>query len=433
MQLAAEGNDEALEIVPLLERSPLYVPHALQIRRVHALLTGHYRDAQRHRRQRELLALPSEDGDHQLQMSLLRDLTAAMSCADVLELARCHRAIKRRAERFPGWRPWAVMSATYQHMLAAEWEPALEVLDDGMRDMQPRDHGAWSVLQICRCEVLLELGRADELASTLQRVAQHTAALGIEIERRYKLGCLRAFALAARGDAAAGCAQLELTIEELRRAPGPKSLHYGHAHEMGCKIALLLEDRPMFARHFALMSELYTSHAGLQARAAQLRRTARSLFEGSTVEAFDPEVADWQTRIATMLGTHGAQEQADYLLSLMLEEAEAEHGQLYRLDEDERPILMATRPRTPDPMLLAQIARCCAERRDDTAVTQTLSGEKGGVVDSAGLRYELVWLADPVERDRTRGLVVIAAQPHKLSAVTRGLRQAVSEHLQQLR
>jgi hypothetical protein len=80
-----------------------------------------------------------------------------------------------------------------------------------------------------------------------------------------------------------------------------------------------------------------------------------------------------------------------------------------------------------------QVAQCCLERRDDTAVTQSVSAEAGGVSDSTGLRYELVWLTDPEDPERTRGLVVVAAQLENLSAITRNLRRAVSEHLQQLR
>jgi hypothetical protein len=383
-----------------------------------------------------LLALTSDSGDHQLAMSLLREMGTGLICADVLELARCHSAIKRRAQRFPGWKPWAAVSAAHLHMLASEWESALRVVDDCLGDMQPLDHGAWPHLQVCRCEALLELGRTDEMAATLQRVVQHLAALELKLERAFKFGCMQAFALAARGDAAASCALLEQTLETLRQAPGPQSLNYGQAHEMGCKIALLLKDEAMFERHFAPMSELYATHAGLQARAAHLFRTARTLFEKGAAEAFvheTDEAVDWQTRIATMLGTQGAQEQAEYLLSLILEEAGAAHGQLYRLGHDERPVLLAARPPAADPKLLMQVAQCCLERRDDTAVTQSVSAEAGGVSDSTGLRYELVWLTDPEDPERTRGLVVVAAQLENLSAITRNLRRAVSEHLQQLR
>jgi hypothetical protein len=436
MQFAADGSDDALAFLPPIERLPLYAAHALQVRRVHALMTGRYREAQRYRRQRELLALTSESGDHQLAMSLLREMGAALICADVLELARCHSAIKRRAQRFPGWQPWAAISAAYLHMLAAEWESALGAVDDCLRDMQPLDHGAWPHLQVCRCEALLELGRTDEMAATLRRLQEHLAELELRLEAAFKFGCMEAFALAARGDAAASCALLEQTLDALRQSPGPKSLHYGKAHEMGCKIALLLKDRAMFTRHFEPMSVLYASHAGLQARTAYLLRTARALFESRAADAFDHETddaVDWQTRIATMLGTQGGQEQAEYLLSLILEEAGANHGQLYRLGEDERPVLLAARPPAADPKLLTQVAQCCLERRDDTAVTQTVSGKTGGVSDSTGLRYELVWLMDPQDPERTRGLVVVAAQLENLSAITRKLRQAVSQHLQQLR
>jgi hypothetical protein len=321
-------------------------------------------------------------------------------------------------------------------MLAAEWESALGAVDDCLRDMQPLDHGAWPHLQVSRCEALLELGRTDEMAATLQRLQEHLAEFELKLEVEFKFGCMQAFALAARGDAAASCALLEQTLDALRQSPGPKSLRYGQAHEMGCKIALLLKDRAMFTRHFEPMSDLYASHAGLQARTAYLLRTARTLFESRAAEAFDhetDEAVDWQTRIATMLGTHGAQEQAEYLLSLLLEEAGAAHGQLYRLGHDERPVLLAARPPAADPKLLMQVAQCCLERRDDTAVTQSVSAEAGGVSDSTGLRYELVWLTDPEDPERTRGLVVVAAQLENLSAITRNLRRAVSEHLQQLR
>ena len=68
LQLASEGSDDApLGFAPVLEADPLYAALGLQIRRTHALMTGRYREAQRYRRQRELLVLQSETSDQHLQ------------------------------------------------------------------------------------------------------------------------------------------------------------------------------------------------------------------------------------------------------------------------------------------------------------------------------------------------------------------------------
>lgn len=433
MRLANEGDDEALTLAPVLEASPLYAALGLQVRRQHALMTGNYRNAQHCRRQRELLALQSEASDHHLHMSLLHEVMGAFACADVLELARAASAVKRKAQRFPGWQPWVTLATVFSHMLAREHERALEKANEGLAALAPFSHGAFHYLAGAKARVLVEMGAFEEAEVVASEVLQGARARKIHVDKAYRFNALLAICAVARGEKERGLSLLQTTLDTQAVTPGRASIVYGHLCETGCEIALRLEDHELFLRHYKPMAELFSQHPGLRAVAERWRRMARERFKRASVAANEggaaPDV-DWHTRIATSIGTQSHEERASYLLSLLLEQTESECGQLYRIDSSGRPMLVASRPTPADPSLLVYAAKCCGNRTTD--VTQSLSSDAEVTLDSGGQRYELLWLTQNDDPDQTHGLVLIGASLTALAAITPALRQAVTQQLQQL-
>jgi hypothetical protein len=433
MHLASEGNDEALLYAPPLEAEPLYAALGLQIRRHHALNTGNYREGLRFRRQRELLALQSETSDHHLHMSLLRELGSALACADVLELARTSSAIKRRAARFAGWQPWIVLCTGASHQLSREYERALERADEGLAMVPPFSHSAYHSFVHLRANALLELGRYAEAEQESRAILQGASERGLRIDKDYRFFAVIAVCMVARGAVDEGLAILQGQLDTISVVPGTGSLLFGQLCEAGCQIAFLLNDGAMFARHYGPMAKLFSQHPGLRAVAERWRRLGRERFEQASdgAAADDDAGVDWHTRIATAIGTQSAEERASYMLSLLLEQAEAEIGQLYRVDSQGRPTLLAARPTPADPTLLVQAAKYCGSRHT-TDITQSMSSLDEATLDTAGRHYELLWLLESEDPDRTRGLVMIGEPATPLSAITPALRNAVTQHLQQL-
>lgn len=435
--LAGEGHDGALAYAPQLEAQPHYAVLGLQIRRTHALMTGRYREAQRYRRERELLALQSESSDQHLHMSLLREQQAADICGDLLELTRCGAELRERAERFPGWRPWLTLNEARGCAVSGNYAQALKVADAALAEIEPYSHGAWLHLVASKGEAHLELGEPAEAIAVTRDALDRAAKLGAKLYTTgQRLRSIIAVAQVALGEAEAGCAELHRLIEETAVNPGAQSLVHGRMCEMRCNVALTLNDEPTFTEYLGRLTTLYGQHPGLRARYERLQRRARERFEARTYTAEPSDARAWSARLQTALATQSTEDQADYLLSIVLEEIGAPLGQLYRVDRRGQPLLAACRPKPPDATLLAHALRCItthASGLDDSA-TQSVAEDGGGstTIDSAGVRYETVWLRHPERADEVRGMLVVPADATRLFALTRDLQRALCERLAQI-
>ena len=433
--LAGEGNDAALAYAPPLEAQPVYAALGLQIRRTHALMTGRYRDAQRYRRERELLALQSESTDQHLHMSVLREQQAAYLNGDLLELTRCGAELRERSARFPGWLPWLALNDARASALSGHFAQATSVVDAALAKTEPFTHGAWVHLATLKTEVLLDVGQHREAITVARDVLDRAATLGAKLDvTRYRLRAMIAAAQVALGDAEGGCAALQNVLEEATATPGRQSIVYGRLAEVRCTVALAMNDEPAFTEHHAQLKQLYSQHPGLRARYERLQRRARERFEQHAASPEQPDARAWAARLQTALATQSSEDQADYLLSIVLEEVGAPLGQLYRMDRRGQPVLAACRPTPPDPMLLAQALRCIstyAGGLDDTE-TQSVDDEADSTIDSKGVRYDTIWLRDPERADELRGMLVVPVDSIRRGALTADLQRALCERLQQI-
>jgi len=433
--LAGEGNDAALRYVPGLEAQPVYAALGLQVRRIHALMTGRFREAQRYRRERELLALQSENSDQHLHMSLLREQQAAYLCGDLLEMTRCGAELRERAERFPGWLPWLALNRVRVCLLSEDYAQARAIAEEALGKLEPFAHGAWLHLATLRAEILLEQRHFAEGAAVARDVLDRAARLGAKLDVvRYRLRMLIAGADVMLGDPKGGCAALDAVLGEAAVAPGTQSLVYGRLCEIRCRVAIAMGDEPGFAEHHARLRQLYSQHPGLRARYERLQRRARDRFEQRPVA--EQEAPGWAERLQTALATQSSEDQGDYLLSIVLDEVGAPLGQLYRVDRGGRPVLAACKPKPPDPVLLAQAVRTFAtyasSMLEESATQSVDEVSESNTLDSAGARYETIWLRHPDDAEALRGMLLVPADAERLTALTPDLQRAVCERLVQL-
>ena len=139
---------------------------------------------------------------------------------------------------------------------------------------------------------------------------------------------------------------------------------------------------------------------------------------------------DWAKRLQTVLATQSVDDQAHYLLMVLLEEVESEIGQLYRVDAGGQPQLVACRPKPPDPKLLLQARRCCETFSvSERTVTAGMTSVIGSILDSQGTLFEPIGLPHPEEPDRLQGMLFVPASAARLGALTPALRLAISQQL----
>ena len=91
------------------------------------------------------------------------------------------------------------------------------------------------------------------------------------------------------------------------------------------------------------------------------------------------------------------------------------------------------------PILLTQVMRCITTfvgtAVDESATQSVVDAEEvtgTTTIDSAGVRYETVWLRHPERADELRGMLVVPTGSTRMTALTRDLQRALCERLVQL-
>ncbi len=432
LDLGAEGRPEALELASKLETQPLYEVLGLQARRIYALGCGRFEEAQRFRRRRELQALRTERADNHLRFSVLREGQAAYQCSDLLELTRTVAVVEEISERYPGWRPWVVVLRAYVHLRVDEAAAAAELIESRMGELAPFSHAAWPYFATLLAEAKNELGdhaRARELALTTR---EGTRGLGVTVDCEFRIDAALAIAQAGLGDPKGASAAIESVIEAMEREVGGKTVQVGMLREAACQIALIAKDYNAFSRHLDELGELYAHHPGLRARHARWVRKGRGRFHKLLAVLEKANAAkDWSAHLGQNLAERSTEGGSEYLLSFVLDALQIDAGQLYRVDAERRCQLLACRPDTDEPSLMAAVARTLDNWwTSDEEQTADEESETATIVDSQGRRYVPLWLTDPERPDEVRGLLLVNCSAERLARLTREFVKAVALHLE---
>jgi hypothetical protein len=434
LDLASEGCDEAVQIAKLLEAHPLYEVLGLQVRRTHALGCGRYDEAQRWRRRRELQALRTERSDNHLHMALLRETQAAFRCWDLLELSRCLPLLEDFANKFPGWQPWASLTRSQFHARADEPEVARLVLEAALADLAPFSHGAWHALTAMLAEVQNELGDFAAARRLAMTVLEGAAGLGIEPDSLLQAKSALALAQAGLGDPKLGMETVQALVLEAQAAFGRESLRLGMLRETACHIAWLAKDYNAFSSHLDALGSHYAHHPGLRAQHARWVRKGKERFRKLLVVLEKANAAkDWTARLADGVLTQGGDDAGANLLAFVLDELQIESGQLYRMTASGKFQLLASRPDTEEPTLVAAAARSlenwlCSEELQ----TADEASESPTMVDSQGRSYVPLWLTKPSRADEVSGLVLANCSADQLAKLSPAFVKAVALHLDAL-
>jgi hypothetical protein len=433
LDLASEGSDEALELAEKLEANPLYEVLGLQVRRTFALGCGRYDEAQRWRRRRELLALRTERSDNHLHMASLREMQAAFRCWDLLELSRWVPQVETFARDFPGWQPWARLGRAYCHMRADEPAAAVEVLETELANLSPFGHGAWHVLQATLAEAYNELAdysRARVIAST---VIEGAAGLGIEIDSLVQLRSAIAVAEAGLGNTKLAMEAAHALIEEVQARLGRNSLRLGMLREVACHVAWLAKDYNVFSAQLDALGAHYGQHPGLRAQHARWIRKGKERFRKLLVVLEKANAAkDWSARMPEAVSTHAGEDAGHNLLAFVLDELQIDAGQLYRVNASGRFQLVAARPDTEEPTLVAAAARSLDDWQNSDEVQTADESETSAMMDSQGRNYLPLWLTRPGRAEEVSGLVLANCSAEQLGKLSPAFVRAVAVHLDAL-
>lgn len=271
MEIAAEGRDDALAFAEELELEPAFEALGLQIRRIHALMRGRYTAAQKYRAHREQLALQSEDTDQHLHMSMLRELQAANVGNDYLEASRVAVAIRARAERYPGWRPWLLVALAFQRVAAGAYAEGEAILREQFTAIEPFTHGAWEQTALMLAQLLVMRRAYAEAQAVLAPIRDRAIELGVELDINRQMRACLALAKAGLGEAAEAERELD-SLVELTGSTIPGTVPYALMCQARAELAVMQNDGATIERMLGRIRPIFCDgkHPGLSANYEQL-------------------------------------------------------------------------------------------------------------------------------------------------------------------
>jgi tetratricopeptide (TPR) repeat protein len=390
----------------------------MSLRRVARLHKGDFTNAERYRKQAELLALHG----NQRQMfttNLVAELNAHALAGDLAGIQEARLAIDAHAARFPGWRGYACQAEGYYELTRGQLEAAREAFERGLAVSRPepsdpsRCTGAWLRLEAGRIEALVELGRAAEARTAgleaLELCAAHDINLVGFIVRR-----ALALAEAKLGDYGSASARLEGVIDELT-AYGIEGLELGATYEARARIAIWAADRDAAERfgRFTAQEYRYGQESPLGARYERLWDEARV----AGVAAL-PELEELKSSMTTQhqrsaSWTVDGFRNAEPVTSLAraferaCERLRACSGHLYRSSSSGFTRVASHGEAEADAAFEVMIARCSQSATldlDDATVIETdVPHVTGEVCDRRGVAYRTTLLTH--ERGESRAVV----------------------------
>jgi hypothetical protein len=328
-----------------LDRDPLQHLSALSIRRIVHLGQGKWHEADRIRRQIEVLALQARAP--QMFNSLLSvEQNAFTAGRDLVGLRGVIAQLRPLAAKYPGWQgDLHLAQARFESLrgdLSAaqlEFERCLEVVGDPSAGA-PSNIPAWIAAQAGLVEVLLAMVRGGDARARANTAWAIMRALEIDAD---DLSHALALALASCGDFEAANARLDEIIAN-QVARGISGLRLGLSYEARAQVAIWADDEDAFATYAFRTAREYRHGAGspLGTRYERLMNQAqRRNFKQSVVLAPFQNASNMDSTFSTALvaqalaGAPDAGELAQRALRLICNLRGAECGHLYLLHGEE--------------------------------------------------------------------------------------------------
>ncbi|HEX4339560.1 MAG TPA: serine/threonine-protein kinase [Polyangiaceae bacterium] len=255
-----------------LEADAFYEASAALVRMVEHVWQGDVTEAERCKKQIELLQIQAasraiNDGTH-----LLSELIAYAFMNDLTRVRRTIDAVEAMANEHPPWLPVLHYGRGEYQRIRGDNEGALAELDRALEAMAPGEARAWPHAAGARLFTLLELGRAPEAKKAAEEYAADASRADIGYAKGY-VEMPYSLVLAKLGEFDAAVEMSDRIIATFR-ALGIAGLNLATAHEVRAKIALAMDERVTFEEHAALSSRERGGRHGLtSARYAEITQS----------------------------------------------------------------------------------------------------------------------------------------------------------------
>jgi hypothetical protein len=370
---AGMGLASTLEWAQKLEEMPNGRVNSVQVRALYHLWQGNVTEADRLRRQVELLRI--QDSPRQLfeGTHLLFQITAHGLSDDLTHLKHALDELEGLAARYPGWKPVYHYGAAEYHRAGGAYDAALPQFEAALALTSAGDHQIWPYLAGAHLRTLEELGRVTDavaLGTTYLRAAE---SVGLGYVTSYILMPLAvAYArVGAREDARNAMDRAAAYFTEL----GSTGLNLGLVYEARARVALSFGDRVEYSKHLSLCKEVFTTYANpaLVTKFEKLRRReAPRRMSGSVHIGFQGLGSTTSTGTSRLEMCAAPDARFGCALTMVMDECGASRGVLYLLG-DHGPFEAASFGE-PDEALRVIALDCLADGTADS--------ESTGVFDS---------------------------------------------------
>lgn len=328
--LAPLGAAEALEHAQLLAGQRRTEMQACSVRLLHALAYGDHRTAAEQRRKRAIAALASRHEDQRLVASYVTELQLVEACGDLVELQQLAAWFDAKAVGAPRAMPIAGFARACCQLLCGQLTEAETVIQKQLEAAPPLQHFIWFPLRALRAELALLRGDVQLAKQMAEDVLRMRDQAGLDFRPDTRAERVLALAHAALGDTDTALALIEPLLEAVTTEPSSLTVCAGQLHETRARIALLMQDREAFRRHYARVQAVYARHAhpGLMAK---LQRLASAATHSQTARGAALAPSQRLTTIQTDLHSLDPADQYDYLLGILVQDAHSRAGYLYDL------------------------------------------------------------------------------------------------------
>lgn len=383
---AAMGLKSSLEWAQELESQPMYETNAVMIRLLYHLWHGDRGEAERCRRQAEMLRIQISSRSTFEGPHLLGEVCACSLAEDLMGVKRTLPALEPIARIHAGWVPVLHYARGEYQRIRGNYAGALREFEAALGAMEPACHQIWPNAAGAHVRTLLELGRNEEARSLGERYLQLASENDLGYVRNYVRMPL-ALAQSRIGNYESALVLAQAAIESFT-ALGLLSLNLAVAYETRARIALDMRDEAAFDEYAALCAaEL--PRAAHRLHAAKQRSRLHFEDEGplGSEETHVVHESVIESRLSQLLADCEAQERMRRALEMLVRQSGAVGGLLYTIRDKrlERAAELGDVQCTPE--LEALIHRYFEGETDDREVTQS-------VVESDALSvHSMEWIA----------------------------------------
>jgi hypothetical protein len=344
---ARMGLTSATAWIELLEKDVLQQVNALLLRKILSLQVGDAEDAERYRKEAELLALQARVRQ-MFTTTVPTELAAHALAGDLGGVQQVRARILALAQAYPGWRPYAELAEGQFQQLRGNLEAAHAAFERCAAmtapdpDGGPRQVVPWPPAVAGSVEALTGLGRCEEARSYGERALATCETLAVGV-LSHDISRALSMAEAKLGEYAKANARLDALIAAQRQL-GVTGLILGASYEARARIAIWAGDDAALTEYAALAAREYRHgrRSPLGARWEQLMAEARRTSKRALAHLADfgasRLVTAGRSPTAEMVsdslrGSSTPRDRAQRTLKLLCDDRGATRGYLYLIGE----------------------------------------------------------------------------------------------------